>query len=232
MNPMLFLLYRLFFPKHCAVCGALLRNGEEMMCLTCETGLPLTGYGHTPGNPAEQRFWGRIELQRASSFFFYAPDNGYRSLILQLKYMGRKDIGRYLGRMAGSMLQKEGFFEGIDGLLTVPLHPKRLRKRGYNQSDCIAQGISDVTGIPIERYGIVRTIYSETQTHKQLIERWTTTRQAFALHPKAKLYGKHLLVIDDVLTTGATLSACAEAVLQQASSAQISIFTLGIAHHD
>lgn len=232
MHPLFFSFYRLFFPKHCAVCGALLRNGEEVMCLACEAGLPLTGYGNTPGNPAERLFWGRIELERATSLFFYARDNAYRSLILQLKYMGRKDIGRYLGRMAGSLLLSEGFFDGIDGLLPVPLHPKRLRKRGYNQSVCIAQGISDVTGIPIERYGIVRTTYAETQTRKQRIERWENTRQAFALHPKAALERKHLLLIDDVLTTGATLSACAEAILQQTSSARITIFTLSIAHHD
>ncbi len=97
MHPLFFSFYRLFFPKHCAVCGALLRNGEEVMCLACEAGLPLTGYGNTPGNPAERLFWGRIELERATSLFFYARDNAYRSLILQLKYMGRKDIGRYLG---------------------------------------------------------------------------------------------------------------------------------------
>lgn len=229
MNTFLYPLFRLFFPAQCPVCGALLRNGEEVICLKCEAGLPLTHYGHTPGNPAEQLFWGKIPVERATSYFYYIKGNKYRSLILQLKYMGRKDIGRCLGRMAGEMLLKEGFFEGIDLLVPVPLHPKRLRRRGYNQSLCIAQGISEATGIPVEPHVVFRSVHTETQTHKQRLERWESTRQVFSLNPKVEVDRKHLLLIDDVLTTGATLSACAEAILQ-GSTARVSLFTLAMAH--
>lgn len=223
-------LVRLFFPMQCPVCGTLLRNGEEVMCLKCEAGLPLTGFGNRPGNPAEQLFWGKIPLKRATSLFYYNKGDDYRKLILQLKYMGRKEIGRFLGRMAGERLLKEGFFEGIDLLVPVPLHPKRLRRRGYNQSLCIAQGIAEATGIAVDTHCLCRTVDTETQTHKQQMERWETTQRAFSIHPEATVEGKHLLLIDDVLTTGATLTACAEALLQ-ASKVRISVFTLSMAHH-
>ena len=222
-------LFRLFFVKQCPVCGGLLRNGEEVMCLKCEMGLPLTGFGATPGNPAEQLFWGKLPIERASSFFYYQKGNDYTQLILHLKYRGRKDIGRTLGRMAGEQLLKEGFFDGIDLLVPVPLHPRRLHQRGYNQSCCIAEGIAKATGIPVEPHCLRRIVNTQTQTHKQRVERWDTIQKAFALGPKAAIDGKHLLLIDDVLTTGATLTACAEAILQ-ASTARISVFTLSMAH--
>lgn len=230
MKQFLHPLFRLFFPKRCAVCGALLRNGEELLCLQCEAALPLTEFGSSSGNPAEQLFWGKVPIVRATCLLYYGKGNEYRKLILQLKYMGRKDIGHWLGRLAGELLLREGFFEEIDLLVPVPLHPKRLRQRGYNQSLCIAQGMAQVTGIPVDAHCLRRTVHTETQTHKQHGERWASMQKVFSLNPKAAVDGKHLLLIDDVLTTGATLTACAEAILHGAT-ARISIFTLGFAQH-
>lgn len=235
-------LLRLFFLRRCAVCGVLLRNGEEVLCLECEAALPLTDFGYEAGNPAERLFWGRVPIVRATSLLYYGKGDGHRQLILQLKYMGRKDIGRWLGRLAGELLMKEGFFEGIDLLVPVPLHSKRLRRRGFNQSLCIAQGIAQATGIPVAAHGLRRIADTDTQTHKLEGERWHSMRGAFSLDPKASVQGKHLLLIDDVLTTGATLSACAETILQasttqqsgtaqQSGTTRISIFTLGFAQH-
>ena len=235
-------LVRLFFPLRCPLCGALLRHGEEMLCLRCELDLPVTGFASRRGNPAEQLLLSKVPIVRGTSFFYYTKGDKYRDLILLLKYKERQDIGRWLGRMAGDMLLKEGFFEGIDLLVPVPLHPNRQKQRGYNQSLCIAQGIAEATGIPIDAHSLYRSVRTQTQTRKQRAERWETMRNVFSVNPEAQIKGKHLLLIDDILTTGATLTACAEAILQtshvpqsgdsmQSDMPRISIFTLGFAQH-
>ena len=221
-------LSQLFFPRHCVVCGACLRAGEEALCMRCSIDLPRTGFHLLRDNEVERLFWGKLPLERASAFFYYTKGSLYRNILRRLKYGGRRDVGEALGRiMAGEMLAS-GFFEGIDVLVPVPLHRRKQRKRGYNQSECIARGIAKVTGIGVDSHSVVRLKDTATQTHKSAYERWENVRDIFELRHPECFAGKHLLLVDDVLTTGATLTACADA-FTPVEGIRISILTLAMA---
>ena len=204
-----------FFPRWCPACGAKLLHVENPLCLGCMAGLPKVHLGNTPGNEMEQMFWGIIPIERASTLYLYTKGGGVAQILYAMKYHGRKDICRQMGMLLADELLPSGFFHDIDGLVPVPLHPKRLRKRGYNQSEQLAQGISVRTDIPVYPHVISRVHNNQTQTHKSVYERWVNTETLFRTTPETlRLAGKHLLLVDDVLTTGATLSACAEALLK------------------
>ena len=221
-------LITLFFPSECLVCKTSFSHSEKCICTSCHIDLPRTHYHLQPNNPTEQLFWGRIPLERASAYFFYRKGSNYRHLLYQLKYGGKKNVGFDMGRhMAAELLASE-FFKGIDVMLPVPLHKKRQKERGYNQSEWIARGIASLTGIPIECKAIVRSVYTETQTHQQLYERWENVEGIFEVHEPEKLIGKHVLLIDDVLTTGSTIAACA-LPLTNIEGVRISILTLALA---
>ena len=153
-------LARLFVPRRCVVCGACLDDGEEVLCLECDIAMPRTNYHLRADNPVEQCFWGRFPLERATSYFRYGKDGDYRRILFRLKYEGRKDCAEAMGRLMAADLARSGFFEGVDVLLPVPLHPDKQRLRGYNQSACIAQGVSAVTGIPVSVGNVRRLKFS------------------------------------------------------------------------
>lgn len=215
-----------FFPRWCPACSAKLLHTEKTLCFSCMAGLPKARLGNTPGNEMEQMFWGIIPIERASTLYLYTKGGSVAQILYAMKYHGRKDVCRQMGILLADELLPSGFFDGIDGLVPVPLHPKRLRKRGYNQSEQLAQGISARTSIPVYSRAVCRVHNNQTQTHKSGYERWVNTETLFQPTPEAaRLAGKHLLLIDDVLTTGATLSACADALLKN-TDARISILTL------
>ena len=220
--------FRLFAPRHCAVCGAVLDDGEEVLCLKCDIGSPRTGYHLRADNPVEQRLWGRFPLVRAASYLRYGKGGDYRRILLQLKYGGRKDYARAMGRRMAADLARSGFFEGVDVLLPVPLHPGKERRRGYNQSVCLAQGVSDVTGIPVSVGNVRRRKFTETQTRKSSLQRWENVDGVFTAADATAFAGRHVLLLDDVLTTGATLTACADA-LQGVEGVRFSVLTLAVA---
>lgn len=218
----------LLFPRCCVVCGRSLAKGEECICAMCNINLPRTNYHLQKDNQVEQLFWGKIPLERATSFFFYRKGSDFRQILHQLKYGGQKEIGAIMGRYMASELTVSGFFEGIDVIIPVPLHKRKQRIRGYNQSEWIARGISTVTGIRIDTEVIVRRKHTDTQTRKSTFERWENVDGIFELHHAESLKGKHLLVVDDVLTTGATTVACASRLVE-IEGVRISVLTLAVA---
>lgn len=219
----------LLFPRCCVVCGGPLARGEECLCTMCNIDLPRTNYHLRKDNPVEKMFWGKIpSLERATSFFFYRKGSDYRYILHQLKYGGQKGIGAIMGRYMAAELRESGFFEGVDVILPVPLHKKKQQIRGYNQSEWIARGIAAVTGISIDTESVVREKNTETQTRKSFFERWENVEGIFQLHHAESLTGKHVLIVDDVLTTGATTVECASC-LAEIEGIRISILTLAMA---
>lgn len=218
----------LLFPRCCVVCGRSLAKGEECICAMCNINSPRTNYHLQKDNQVEQLFWGKIPLERVTSFFFYRKGSDFRQILHQLKYGGQKEIGAIMGRYMASELTVSGFFEGIDVIIPVPLHKRKQRIRGYNQSEWIARGISAVTGICIDTEVIVRRKHTDTQTRKSTFERWENVDGIFELHHAKSLKGKHLLVVDDVLTTGATTVACASRLVE-IEGVRISVLTLAVA---
>ncbi len=216
-----------FFPRTCEVCGRVLLHEEEHICLQCMMDMPRTDFVRCPDNAMAQLFYGKLPVERAASYFYFAKGSDYRRLIHRIKYNGKKECGRYLGMM---MAREWGgdFFAGIDYIVPVPLHPRKERKRGYNQSEWIAQGISDETGIPLYVGGLVCRTQRESQTQKGIYERYLATQESFELLPDTPLVGAHVLVVDDVVTTGATLLACGEALMKGGVHA-VSMATLAAA---
>ena len=218
-------LRRFFFPQQCVVCGTPL-SAEECICPPCDAALPLARTWNIPGNPVEQIFWGRFPLQRASSVFLYSKGSNVALILYAMKYYGRRKLCTQMGRRMAEELSGTGFFAGIDCLIPVPLHPSRLRQRGYNQSEELTRGISAKTGIPVVANALERTRNNATQTHKSGFGRWEDSGNLFRPTEAAlQLKGKHILLTDDVLTTGATLTACADA-LSDIEDIQISVLTL------
>lgn len=218
----------LFFPRCCLVCGGPLAKGEKCLCTRCNIELPRTGYHRIKDNLAERLFWGKIPLEKATAYFFYRRGSDFRYILHQLKYGGQKEIGEVMGRYMAAELLSSGFFEGVDVIVPVPLHKKKQKLRGYNQSEWIARGVSAITSIPVEISGVVREKNTETQTRKSVFERWENVDGTFHLVTPELFEGKHVLIIDDVLTTGATTVACASA-LEKAGGVRFSILALAMA---
>lgn len=207
-------------------CGKKLLVSEQVLCCDCLSQLPFTHLGNTPGNEMEKIFWGRFPIVRASSLLWYSRGGKVAHILAGMKYYGRRQVCRHMGEILGRELQPSGFFEGVDYLLPVPLHPDRLRTRGYNQSLLLAEGISRVTGIPVCDGILRRMRNNQTQTHKSAWERQENASHLFQLAGDTRLLeGKHVMLVDDVLTTGATLTSCAE-VLSEIQEIHLSIVTL------
>lgn len=224
-------LIRLFFPHYCVVCEGRLREEEEVLCADCWQRFPRTNFQMLKDNPVERLFWGKFTLGRATAFCYYWQEDDYSRIVRLLKYDGRPDVGISMGKKMAAELWSSGFFEGIDMLIPVPLHEKRQKERGYNQSEQLALGIKEITGIPLKTDAVVRVRNTETQTHKTAQERFENMQQVFQRAvPIELLQGKHVLLIDDVLTTSATLTACADA-LQEVPDLTISILALAMAGH-
>ena len=219
----------LISPRQCVICGERLSVTERALCSSCYLHLPRTSYQFTPyDNPMTQLFWGLAPVSRAAALFFYEPHSEGAQLVYDLKYADRPDIGEDIGRMMAEEMRVAGYLEEVDMIVPVPLSPKRQQQRGYNQSEEIAQGVSEITGLPILKKAVRRTVFEGSQTNKGRWERHDNVEHVFELIDAKAVSGRHLLLIDDVVTTGATCLACAKA-LCQAGDVRISILSLGFA---
>lgn len=218
----------LVFPRTCVVCGQKLLQTEKYLCLPCVLHLPYTDHHRVSGNPMEQLFYGRVPVERACAFFEFKKGSHYQQLLHELKYRGQKELGDVLGQRFGAQLAGDSVLAAADFICPVPLHPKKERKRGYNQSFHIARGLSQALGIPLNRENLYRSAETSTQTRKSRWERWQNVEGIFAVRDPELFDGKHLILVDDVITTGATIEACASAVLSRCQ-AKISVATLAIA---
>ncbi len=222
-------LSHMFYPRLCEGCSKPLLQEEEVLCLNCSIyNLPRTAYHHIAENETFMRFAGRVHIEKATSLAYFTAEGLLQHLLHGLKYDGKKEIGTYLGRQLAHDLQQTGWSNGIDAIVPVPLHPKKEAERGFNQSLIIARGMQDVLAIPVYDKMVRRTRFTETQTQKNREERMENMLGAFEVITPAEAKNKHILIIDDVLTTGATLEACAHA-FSGIEGIRISIATVGIA---
>lgn len=218
-------LKELLFPRYCKVCRRRLMHSEQHLCINCLLDLPRTHYERDPNNLLMQHLMEWPEVIRATAYFNYYKEGKYSSLIHHLKYYDHPEVGTYLGRLAATELKAGEFFDGIDLIVPVPLSKKKQRQRGYNQCDYIARGISEITGIAMCTDCIERSVNTDTQTAKGRIERWKNTEGIFRITNAEILKDKHILLLDDVATTGATLHACISTLLT-VPGVRISVFAL------
>ncbi len=205
--------FGLIYPDVCGACGNPLLKGEHVICTPCEAELPFTNFYLDADNPVAKLFWGRVYIQAALALMYFHKMGRIQHLLHQLKYNGRQEIGVRLGQMIGQQIQKSPYFNDLDIIVPIPLHPKRLQQRGYNQSACIANGIADILNIPVDEVLVTRIVETSTQTKKSRLERWDNVSNVFQINKEMEYKGKHILLVDDVITTGATIEACAQSIL-------------------
>jgi len=221
-------LLQVVFPHVCDGCGSDLLNIESRLCIRCVASLPETNFEQHTGNPVEKIFWGRIPLVHAAAHFYYTKESLMQRLMHQFKYKGNRDLGLQLGRMMGYSLKSSNRFTSINGLVPLPLFPFKEKKRGYNQATVLCEGMAEILSLPILNNIITRPEHTETQTKKGRIERWRNIEGKFHLINSGLIQNKHLLLVDDVITTGATLESCGNELLT-AENVKLSVATLCIA---
>lgn len=218
----------LISPQACVICGCRLGISEEVLCTACNLALPRTAFAQHPyDNEMARRFYARLPIERAAALFFYEAGSEASRIIHALKYFHHPEIGQVMGRMAAEEMMPYRFFDGIDLIVPVPLARKRQRQRGYNQSEEIAKGVSAVTGIGIDTGIVRRKHFEDSQTHKTQAQRLDNVENAFEAVDATRAAGRHLLLIDDIVTTGATIWACSRPICE-AASCRISVLSLGV----
>ncbi len=215
----------MFFPRLCEVCDTPLVYGEKILCTGCRYNMPFCDFHRDQFNTIHQRLMRHVPIQRAASYFYYSGESRYADLILSAKYRGRPRIMHFLAAEFARRIIPDGFFNGMDCIIPVPMHASKKRRRGYNQTEYIASGLSEATGLPVE-YNLIATRRHSTQTRKGAYGRWLNAQDAYGVVCPDGLNGRHVLVVDDVITTGATLAACCEAIHNAAPTAVISVLTL------
>jgi ComF family protein len=218
----------LFFPHLCYGCHGDIIARHQLLCSRCQARLPHTQFEQYALNPVERIFFGRLPLEAAFSSLYFTQQSLVQQLLHQLKYQDKPELGVYLGRLMAEQMQLSPRFAGLDALVPLPLFPAREKKRGYNQAAALCEGMAEVLSLPILTKAIVRTQHTDTQTRKSRTARWENINGRFELRDAAQLAHKHLLLVDDVVTTGATLEACGQ-VLLSAEGVKLSIGTLACA---
>jgi ComF family protein len=220
----------LIFPKICACCGNSLWKHEEIICTYCDFHLPKTNFHLEQDNPVSRTFWGRARIESATAYYYFNKGNKIQRLIHLLKYKGRRDIGIFLGERQGRLLKNSPFFNSVEMIIPVPLHKKKLMKRGYNQSEQFAIGLGKSMNVPVNPYILSRQKNTETQTKKSRFSRWQNVSKMFALEDSILLEEKHILLVDDVITTGATLESCIQ-TLSAVPGIKISVAAIAVTMH-
>jgi len=215
-------LLQLLFPNLCNACGEPLMKSEHLLCLSCRFDLPYTDFHTYADNPVAKQLWGRIPCANAMAMFYFRKASRVQRILHNLKYKGKPELGHLLGVMLGERLLLCDIPWKVDLILPVPLHRKRERSRGYNQSFCIAEGLAEILQLPVYKDVLVKTNSTASQTRKGRFSRYENLKTAFSLRNETVLQGKNILLVDDVITTGATLEACAT-MLYKAEISTLSI---------
>jgi ComF family protein len=218
----------LIYPNPCPACKQLLLSHESFICGACQLSLPYFNTDTENLTKLQNKFKGRIPYQNVSSYLTFEKGGRVQSLLHSLKYKENKALGHFLGSQFAQVLKQEQFFEGKDYLLPVPLHATKLKQRGFNQSEVFANGLAEISGIPVINTVLIRHKQSTTQTKKQQFERWENVESIFSLINITELEGKHVILIDDVITTGATIEA-AWLALKEVSHLKLSVLSLAFA---
>ncbi len=220
-------LLQLLFPPVCPACGQLMHGYASVICADCHLEIPLTGYYSADGNPLAGRLRDHLPVERASAMLFYTGAGRFRHLVHSFKYGGAWRGALEMGRWYGSLLEQGGLYGGIDAVCPVPLHPLRRIGRGYNQSEYLARGIGMALGKPIDTRSLVRHTNNPHQARSRAAaERWENVEGIFSVRRPEAFAGRHVLLVDDVLTTGATVLACAGTILKACPDARVSIAAL------
>lgn len=217
----------LFFPECCLVCTQRLVKQENYLCVNCLSDFPLTNHIDTPNNKLEEVFAGRFPFERIASFAFFTKEGFLQPIIHELKYRNRPDLGIFLGEMLGAKLKSNPFYRNIDLIVPIPIHPKRMKDRGYNQSLEIVKGIIKHLSMPYDSENLIRLINNPSQTGLTKTQRWDNVENIFEIISPSIFENKHILLVDDVVTTGATLESCAKKILSCCPNSKISIITIG-----
>jgi len=218
----------LLFPEICVACGQDLPTSQSCFCLKCQFALAPSDMYRSAENEFTDRFWGRLPVQSGAALYYFTRKSPIQRALHHLKYHNRPDIGVQIGRDFGRRLRQAETFRSVDLIIPVPLHPRKERLRGYNQSRMFAQGLSETMEVPFSDSALVRNRYTESQTRKKRIERFQNVEQVFSVKKPALLEGRHLLLVDDVLTTGATLEICGQTLLAIPGT-RLSMATIAIA---
>jgi ComF family protein len=214
LNEYLVDLFDLFYPKICLACSQKLLSNEEVVCFKCESELPSAGHWNDSQNRLAQRFWGRVDLQGAAALFQFQKGEGVQNLLHALKYRGRKDVGEWMGNSLGQLLKRpESIIQHVDLIVPVPLYWKKLQKRGYNQCDPFAESLASVLNVQWSSTALERLHDNESQTGINRFDRYGNVADIFGVAEPEQLKGKHILLVDDVVTTGATAEACLKTIL-------------------
>lgn len=227
--PILNDLLNLFFPDLCLSCKNRLVGGEQFICIACLDRLPRTNYHNVKDNKLEQLFAGRFPFRRAAAFAHFVKGGTLQGVIHDLKYNNNPKLGVYLGKLCAKEIRNSSFITHIDYLIPIPLHPKREKQRGYNQALMIAEGISSETKIPVLSTALERVVNNKSQTQKSRFERWSNTADVFGVQHPEILKEKHILLVDDVITTGSTIESCAKTILDNCDNTTISVLSIGVA---
>lgn len=227
MIPILHDVLDLLYPRICNGCGNTLVTGEDFICSVCMYELPKTLYWKDSENKVAKIFWGRVYIENAVSFLIFQKGGRVQKIMHHLKYDGKKELGQFVGQLFGNELISTPF-ENVDILVPVPIHHSRLKKRGYNQSEWIAKGIGEKLNKPLETSSLVRNVKKGSQVNKGRFDRWENVQKVFSVIKPEKLENKHVLLVDDVLTTGATIESCAQQILTVPNT-KVSVATLAVA---
>lgn len=220
----------LFYPQLCFGCERPLLKNENHLCFHCRFGLPITNFHKISENKIHRLFTGRIQIIKATAYLHFIKNGMVQSILHNLKYRNKPKLGIYLGKMAADDLKNDGFFQGIDLIIPIPLHPNKMKKRNYNQAEKIGFGMALCSGVAMDNNLLLRSVNNETQTRKSRFNRWLNVESIFVLNESKKMnfQNQHILLVDDVITTGSTIEAAA-ILLENELHAKISIFTIAIA---
>ncbi|HEY5368412.1 MAG TPA: phosphoribosyltransferase family protein [Hanamia sp.] len=220
-------LIHLFYPHNCIGCGSDVIGSENLLCIRCIHDLPVTNFAMHANNPLEKKFWGRVSITSAMSELYFSKDSIVQNMIHEFKYRGNKKAGHFFGNMLGRSLLNSNRFE-VDLIIPLPLFIRKEKMRGFNQAEILCDGIAEIINKPVISKNVIRKIFTESQTRKHRAERWKNVEGIFYINDPKSLEGKHILLVDDVIITGATIEACGREILN-VTGTKLSVATLAIA---